>query len=410
MAALDVMTIRLHLPKTRVVEVVEDLPERLVVAIVAIAGWVRCSACGFKTRTVHETRKVAVRDLPFGGRPTTLVWHRRRFACRRCATTTTEAHPQVTGHLTNRLRAGLVAEVRDSTVAATARRHRLGWHQVMAVVADYAVIVSSRRRRVACRVLAVDEKSLLKGRGGFSTIVSNAETGAVVAVLAGRCDAVLDGFLARQSRSWRAGVEVVVTDMASCYRGAIARRLPGAAHVVDRFHVVRNMMGVLVEARRAAQRSERGQPHDPAVFKARFTLMRRIDRLGAAQVAELVALFARHPNLGAAWEMTQRFHRIYEADGHEAAMEALGEFVDAWERTRTDMGSAVRTLLRWSGQFLNFHSHGRWTSATAEGVNNRIEVLERKAYGFRTPVNHQARILVECAGHPARPNQAGGAS
>lgn len=410
MAALDVMTIRLHLPKTRVVEVVEDLPEALVVAIVAIAGWVRCSACGHKTRTVHQTKKVAVRDLPFGGRPTTLVWHRRRFLCRRCGTTTTEPHPQVTGHLTNRMRAALVAEVRDSTVAATARRHGLGWHQVMAVVLEFATVVFFRRRRVRCRVLCVDEKSLLKGHGGFSTIVSDAETGAVVAVLPGRSDRVLDRFLTRQSRSWRQGVEVVVTDMASCYRGAIARRLPKAAHVVDRFHLVRNVMAVLVEARRAAQRSEPGKPHDPEVFRARFLLMVRMDRLSAEQVTELAGLFARHPHIAAAWEMTQRFHRIYEADGHEAAMEAVGEFVDAWERTRTDMGSAVRSLLRWSGQFFNFFSHGRWTSASAEGVNNRIEVLERKAYGFRTPVNHQARILIECAGHPARANRAGGAS
>jgi len=73
MAALDVMTIRLHLPATRVLGVVEDLPERLVVAIRAVAGWVRCSSCGSKTRTVHQTTKVAVPDLPFGGRPTTLV-------------------------------------------------------------------------------------------------------------------------------------------------------------------------------------------------------------------------------------------------------------------------------------------------------------------------------------------------
>ena len=396
------MTIRLHLPATRVVGVVEDLPERLVVAISAVAGWVRCSSCGFKTRTVHQTTKVAVRDRPFGGRPTTLSWHRRRFLCRRCGTTTTETHPQISGHLTNRLRATLVAEVRDSTVAAVARRHGLSWHRVMAVVLDYAVVVFFRRRRVRCRVLAVDEKSLVKGHGGFSTIVSDVETGAVVAVLPGRSDRVLDRFLARQSRSWRHGVKVVVTDMASCYRGAIARRLPNAAHVVDRFHVVRNVMGVVVQARRAAQRSERGEPHDPEVFRARFLLLRRMDRLSTEQVAELVALFDRHPQLGAAWEMTQRFHRIYEACDHEAAMAALGEFVDAWLRTGVDMGSAVRSLLRWSAQVFAFHDHGRATSAVAEGVNNRIEVLERKAYGFRKPVNHQARILIECAGHPPR--------
>jgi transposase len=401
-AAPDVMAVRLHLPATRVLEVLEDLPERLVVAVVAVAGWVRCWACGYKTRAVHQTTKVRVRDLPVGGRPTTLVWHRRRFRCRRCGTTTTESHPHIRGHLTNRLRAALVAEVRDSTVAAAARRHGLGWHQVMAVVADYATALFFSRRRMRCRVLMVDEKSLVKGHGGFSTIVSDGETGAVVAVLPGRSEAVLGRFLARQTRSWRAGVQVVVTDMAACYRGAIAAHLPRASHIVDRFHVVRAVMGVLTEARREAQRTERGAPHDPAVFRARFTLLRRIDRLSPAQVAELAALFGRYPHLRAAWEMVQRFHRIYEADGYEAASEAVGEFCAAWERTRTDMGSAVRTLCRWSREVFNFHTNERWTSAVAEGVNNKIEVLERKAYGFRRAVNHQARILLECAGHRRR--------
>ncbi len=39
------------------------------------------------------------------------------------------------------------------------------------------------------------------------------------------------------------------------------------------------------------------------------------------------------------------------------------------------------------------------SNAVAEGVNAKIEVLERKAYGFRTQANHEARIIVECSGH-----------
>ena len=86
MAALDAMTIRLHLRAIRVLEVVEDLPESLVVAVVAIANVVRCSACGHKTARVHATRKVRIADLAVSGRPVTLVWHRRRFRCQRCRT------------------------------------------------------------------------------------------------------------------------------------------------------------------------------------------------------------------------------------------------------------------------------------------------------------------------------------
>jgi len=100
------MTIRLHLRATRVREVVDDLPEALVVAVVALSSVIRCSACGHKTAKVHATRKVKVADLPVSGRPTTLVWHRRRFGCSRCATTTTETHPFIVDRMTQRLAPG----------------------------------------------------------------------------------------------------------------------------------------------------------------------------------------------------------------------------------------------------------------------------------------------------------------
>ena len=92
MAAPDSMTIRLHLHGIRVLDVVEDLPERVVIAVALIASVIRCSACGRKTRRVHQTTPTRVRDLAISGRATTLVWHRRRFMCGSCGATTTENH------------------------------------------------------------------------------------------------------------------------------------------------------------------------------------------------------------------------------------------------------------------------------------------------------------------------------
>jgi len=399
--AKDVMPIRLGLPGIQVHQVLLDEPHALHVAVGRIAGWVRCSACGHKTRRVHQTIDTRVRDLPISGRPVTLVFAKRRFACA-CGTTTTESDETLEGHLSLRLRRHLVTEVIDSTVAATARRHQLGWHQVMAVMIQVAAVAFFQRRRQKVRVLAIDEKSLVKGRGGFSTIVSNAETGAVIAVLPGRCEAVLASFLSRQSREWRVGVKVVCTDMANCYRAAIRTHLPTAAHVVDRFHVTRNFCQVLCDARREAQRTRLGEPHDPALFKARYVLVTRMDRLTADQGAMLAQVLADHPELGAVWEMTQRFYRIYEAQGIEEALGAIEDFATAWMASNAELGSAVKTLLAWENEWLNFHRHGRASSGCAEGINNKIEVLERKAYGFRRAVNHQARILLECAGHPLR--------
>ena len=399
MTALDVMPIRLRLPGIKVTGVLREDLEALEVSVETIEATIRCKDCGMKTRSVHQRIPTKVRDLAVLGRPTTLVWERRRFICRSCGSTTTETHPALDGRLTLRLRRTLIAEVVDSTVAAVARRHRLSWYQVMAVVLVAATLVGFHRRHQRVRVLMIDEKALVKGHNGFSTIVSDGESGKVIAVLEGRSEAVLAQFFACQSRRWCEAVEIVCTDMASCYRAAIRSWLPRATHVADRFHIMHNFMKLLVTARRAAQATPAGQAHDPAVFKARFVLMTRIDRLSAEQAGQLNEVFAAHPHLEAIWCLTQRFHRIYEARGTEEGFAAIVEFCDAAERTLVDLGPTMATLWRWREQWIGFHSSGRWTNAVAEGLNAKIEVLERKAYGFRTQANHEARILIECSGH-----------
>lgn len=400
MACRDVMRVRLHIGGIRVLEVVEDLPERLVVAVVVIRSWVRCGGCGHKTRRVHQTKTVKVRDLPVSGRPVTLEWRRRRFRCSAgCGATTTETCAQFAGKLTCRFAKALFAEVVDSTVNKVRKTHRLSWALVMKVVTERAKIIAAHRRRRPVRVLCIDEKRLTKGHGPFSTIISDGETGRVIAVFDGRSGDTLETWLEGQSPRWRRHVQVVVTDMATCWRNVIAAKLPGADHVVDRFHVVRKAMSILVEARRAAQRTETGAGWDKRVFGARYLLMTRCDRLSADQQAELTSLFADHPHLAAAWELTQRFHRVFEADGLDAALEAVSDLGDAMLRLGVGFAPGVRALVRWETQWRNYHLTGGWTTNCAEGLNTKIELLERRCYGFRDPDNHKTRILADCPGH-----------
>lgn len=191
MAAKDVMSIRLRLPGIKVTGVQRDDTEALEVAVQALGATIGCRACGHKTRSVHQVTPTKVRDLAVLGRRTTLVWQRRRFICGSCGSTTTETHPQLDGHLTLRLRRALVGEVVEATVAAVARRHRLGWYQVMAVVLSAAALVCARRCHQRTRVLMIDEKALVKGHNGFSTILSDGESGKVIAVLEGRSEVVV---------------------------------------------------------------------------------------------------------------------------------------------------------------------------------------------------------------------------
>ncbi len=142
----DSMTVRLHLQRMRVVEVLVDLPERLEVAIRDLRSVVRCAWCGFKTSNVHETRRVKIKDLPQGGRPTTL-WLRRRFECESCGERHTERHPAIEGKLTARLARAVVRDARHLSILEVSRRHGLSWHTVMARVRSWSQRVQARRRK-----------------------------------------------------------------------------------------------------------------------------------------------------------------------------------------------------------------------------------------------------------------------
>ena len=326
--ASDVMGVRLHLRQIRVLAVVVDTPGELVVEVESTVSRPRCPHCGFGCSRVHDTRRRKIRDLEVSGRPTTLVWMRRRFSCGNCGERSLEDHPAFEGRLTRRLARRLVADATVMTVAAAARRHKLGWHVVMALVRCWADLVAEHRRSRRCRVLLVDETSMRR-RHRYVTVIVNADTGRTLAMVPHRSAAALSGFFIAQGRSWCRGVKVVVTDGSKSYRSAIDAHLGHARHVLDRFHVIRWFAAGLTQVRRDVQRR---QPEgvkpafEPEVFRARFALLRRGDTLTDADQARLEALFDAHPRLRSGWQALQQLHGLYTAADHNGTLEALGRF------------------------------------------------------------------------------------
>lgn len=90
--ASDVMRVRLRLRQIRVLAVASDTPRELVVEVESTVSRPRCTHCGFRCGSVHDTRRRRVRDLEVSGRRTTLVCRRRRFGCGNCGERFLEDH------------------------------------------------------------------------------------------------------------------------------------------------------------------------------------------------------------------------------------------------------------------------------------------------------------------------------
>jgi transposase len=399
--ATDEMAVRLHLKRLRVVGVVEDEVDRLVIEVADTRKVVRCPFCGFKTSRVHETRRVLVQDLPMGTRPTTLVWLQRRFECDNCGQRHSEDHPEFEGKVTRRLARQLVKDSKHLTIRELSRRHRLSWHFIMGLVRDWSQLVGQRRRESRCRVLLVDETSLRR-RHRYVTVLSDGETGAVLGMVRHRDAQALSGFLVSQGHRWCRRVSVVVSDGSESYKAAIDRHLGHATHVLDRFHVARWFAQGLVEVRRRIQRREPPgvtPAFDPSVFRTRYLALKRADRLSEAEHERLKAIFAVHAELARGWALLQQLYGLYQAEDEDEAMAALDRFADLYAQDPLpEFYKVVDTLLRWAPEIFAYHRTGRVSNGRLEGTNNKLGVLKRMAYGFVNADNFAARGLLLCPG------------
>ena len=295
----DVMSVRLRLPRMEVLEVAIDAPEKLVVRVRSSVRRPGCPDCGTPSGRCHDRRDREIRDLEVSGRPTTLVFEQRRMVCEPCGRRFVEDHRAFEGRVTARLARQLVKDARQMTVSAAARRHGVGWKLVNALVVAWAGLVGEHRRRGRCRVLLVDETSIRK-RHRYVTVLVNGDTGEVLAMVPHRNTQALSGFLAAQGPRWCKAVKVVVSDGSKAYKAAIEVRLGHARHVLDRYRVIRWFAAGLTAVRRDIQRRPEGSvpAFDRDVFRSRFLLMRRPDKLDPAEQKRLDKLFAADPGCG----------------------------------------------------------------------------------------------------------------
>ena len=403
----DAMTIRLHLRRIRVVAVLVDVMERLVVEIGDIRRVVRCAHCGFTTAKVHDRRRYRVYDLPTQGRETTLMWIRRRFWCTNCGERHWEDHPEIIlgrrTHVTRRRARQLVRDVNAMSIREVARRSGLSWHYLMRMTLRWSELIAAERRRRRCRVLLIDETSLRRGQR-YVTVLINGDTAETLGIVPHRNAAALSTFLIEQGHQWLKSVRVVVSDGSTSYRSAIHQHLGHATHVLDRFHVARWFAAGMIEVRRRIQRiGDKGSrpAFEPEIFRSRYLQLARYDQLDTDRIEALGKVLAGRPELEAAWRMLQHLYGVYVAETEDDANRALGAFIATYQdHPLVEFEKLTETLLEWGDEIFAFHDTDRITNGRIEGTNNKIGVLKRIAYGFTNVTNLAARALILTPGMP----------
>jgi transposase len=383
------------------------------VTVQTTATVVGCQGCGMRAE-LHGRRTVRVRDLPIGGRPAVLWWHKRLWRCREpaCAVRTwTEQAAAIRPRavLTERARAEACRRVgKDAhAVAAVARDLGVGWATVMRAVAEHGQpLVDDAARLQGVTALGLDETSFLKATRRtptrYVTGLVDLEGGRLLEVVADRTRAAVGRWLDARSRDWLAQIGTVALDPWRGYASALVGPLGHATVVVDHFHAIKLANTVVDQVRRRTQQAtlgHRGRKRDP-LYRIRKLLLTAAEQLTGRGRARLRAgLTAGDPTgeVAVAWQGKELLRAVYAAVGTAAARAALERFYHwADSVSVAELSRLARTVRAWEAEILAFHSTKGCSNGPTEAVNLLIKKVKRVGHGFRNFANYRLRLLLHC--------------
>jgi len=272
----------------------------------------------------------------------------------------------------------------------TARTFQTSWEAVYHSVDWFVEWGLAHRQLEAVRSLGVDEIHWGQGKRAdqFLTVVYQIDRHCRRLLWVGRrrTQATLRHGLAALGPAVVSGLRFVCSDMWQPYLAVIAQQAGQALHVLDRFHITQHLNQAVDKVRRAESTRLHGKPLAAKLKKMRWKLLRRGSRVRGHARIKLHGLLASKLATGRAWDLKECFDSFW----HYRSIHWAGGFLDYWTeralRSRLEpMKKVARMLRKHEALLLNwFKAKGQVSSGVVEGLNNKIRVVTRRSYGFRT--------------------------
>jgi transposase len=233
-------------------------------------------------------------------------------------------------------------------------------------------------------VIGMDEFAIQKGHR-YATVIVEPRRKRVLWIGRGRARQDIRPFFELLGDQGRAGLRAVVMDMNAAYAEEVRAQCPGAKIVYDLFHVVAKYGREVIDRVRVdeANRLRDDKPARRLVKGSRWLLLRNRQNVAEADQVRLTELLAANRSLFTVYILKDDLKELWAYRDPEQAQ----RFWDQWYRRATR--SRIAPLVRFAKNLKNYLpgilAHSRWPLGTnlIEGINNRIKVIKRMAYGFR---------------------------
>lgn len=246
----------------------------------------------------------------------------------------------------------------------------------------------------APRAIGFDEISTRKGHS-YRVIVSDLDRHRPIWVGGkGRREVDLDLFFSALGKQKSARIRLVAMDMWKPFRNSVANNVPEAKIVFDKFHILRHLSDALDEVRRREYQRLKGQ--DRTFIKGqRYTLLAHRQNLSMDGRRALKKLLKANKRLNTAYLLKESFGQLWDYRTERGARAFFERWQDSlkWQRLESYRKFANLVERHWDGVASYCHPDNKISLGLVEGLNNKIRVLQRRAYGYRDEEYLKLKII-----------------
>ncbi len=360
-------------------------------------GSVQCPHCGGDDLRTKGRFKRVVRHVNLGSRESYLELEGRKYRCNRCERYFNQRFPGILPYrrYSEAYRREVCQWHREGvSQRSLAHSQELGSATVERWYHQHLKLKMAERSSEECpRILGIDEHFFTR-KDGYATTLCNLQKRKVFDVVLGRSEPALESYFRRLAGKEK--VEVVCMDLSSTYRSIIRKHMPQARIVADRFHVIRLVNHHFLATWRQL---------DPVGSKNRglLSLMRRhAKNLRDDQKLRLKTYLAAHPVLDAIYDFKQKLCRLLLFK-HRTARQCrrlipllLKAMLELQKNGLEPLQTLGATLASWQEEIACMWRFTK-NNAITEGFHNKMELISRRAYGFRNFQNYRLRVTALCA-------------
>ena len=351
----------------------------------------RCSQCQRTAPGYDRLEERRWLHVPLWGIPTYFFYAPRRVECPEHGIVV-EAIPWSEGKrpVTQAMMGFLARWTRRLSWKEAAQVFQTSWENVYRSVEWFVAWGLAHRKLEGIRSLGIDEIHWGRGKraDNFLTVLYQIDSGCRRLLWVGprRTKATLRKGLAALGPEVVKGLQFICSDMWKPYLTVIRKQASHALHVLDRFHITMHVNQAVDQVRRGESTRLRVARKKERLKHMRWILLRGGNRVRGRARQKLQALLSSKLATARAWELKESLRHLWT---YKSLLWARA-FLDYWcslaTRSRLEPMKKVARMLRNHEELLMnwFRAKGEISSGAVEGLNNKIRVVTRRSYGFRT--------------------------